>query len=80
MRNEIQTHIKISHDTYVNDILGGITPDSGMNSPSIKKAWSYLKSLRSESTGVPPLLQNNRVCTSDSSRCIQNFTDAYKTI
>lgn len=59
--------IKKSHDAYVNDVLCGLTPgDNG--SSSSQKAWSYLKSLQSRSTGVPHLVYNSKICTSDCSK------------
>ena len=54
--------------------MGGLTPESLETEPEnagsngIKRAWSYLKLLRTESLGIPALVTNNRVCCSDSAK------------
>ena len=54
--------------------MGGLTPESLETEPEnagsnrIKRAWSYLKLLRTESLGIPALVTNNRVCSSDSAK------------
>lgn len=78
VRNEVQSLIKKSHNTYVNNIISGIKPDGSNSSFSTTKAWTYLKSLWSESTVVPPLVHNNKICTSDSSKAealCEQFTE-----
>lgn len=69
LRNFTQSRIRSAHNRYVGDILGGIVLDNNSSSrSSVKKAWSYLKSCRSESSGVPSLLWSNRVCSTDSAK------------
>ena len=54
--------------------MGGLTPESLETEPEnagsngIKRAWSYLKLLRTESLGIPALVTNDRVCSSDSAK------------
>ena len=38
------------------------------NSTGVKRAWSYLKLLRSESAGIQTLFWNNRACTDNTSK------------
>lgn len=74
LRNEIQKQIKYSHDTYVNDImiLGGITPDHFQ----LKFIFNLEGLVLPEVSWVrddwcpphPPLPQNNRIHTLDSSK------------
>ena len=54
----------------VNEIVGGLQPADPGNSigRGVKRAWSYLKLLRAESTDIPTLFWNNRVCASDRAR------------
>ena len=49
--------------------MGGIalSPD-GSTSADIKRAWSYIKLLHSESMGIPALSWNNRKCANDVSK------------
>ena len=54
--------------------MGGLTPESleigpkNVGSSGIKRAWSYLKLLHTESQGIPALVSNNHVCSSDSAK------------
>ena len=63
-----------AHDKHLNDVMGDLTPESLETEPEnagsngIKRAWSYLKLLRTESLGIPALVSNNRVCSSDSAK------------
>ena len=67
LRNSTLKHIRDTHEKYANEILGGLQPaDPGnYNGGGAKRAWSYLKLLRAESTGISTLFWNNRVCASD---------------
>ena len=51
--------------------MGGLQPADPGNAigGGVKRAWSYLKLLRTESTGIPTLFWNNQVC--DSNRAIK---------
>ena len=64
LRNSTLKHIRDMHEKYVNEIVGGPQPADPGNSigRGVKRAWSYLKLLRAESTGIPTLFWNNRVC------------------
>ena len=66
--------LRVSHDKYLNDVIGGLTPESlgtepeNVGSNGIKRAWSYLKLLRTESLGIQASVSNNRVCSSESTK------------
>ena len=74
LRNIITKRLRVAHDKYLNNVMGGLTPESLETEPEnagsngIKRAWSYLKLLRTESLGIPALVTNNRVCSSDSAK------------
>ena len=74
LRNITTKHLRVAHDKYVSEVMGGLTPESletgpkNIGSSGIKRAWSYLKLLRTESQGIPALVSNNRVCSSDSAK------------
>lgn len=70
LRNATLKRIRDTHEKYVNEIMGGLQPVDPGNSigGSVKRAWSYLKLLRAESTGIPTLFWNNRVCASDRAK------------
>ena len=50
--------------------MGGLQPADPGNAigGGVKRAWSYLKLLRAESTGIPTLFWNNQVCASDRAK------------
>ena len=66
--------LRVAHDKYLDDVMAGLTPESlgaepeNAGSNGIKRAWSYLKLLRTESLGIPALVSNNRGCSSDSAK------------
>ena len=74
LRNITTKRLRVDNDKYLNNIMGGLTPESLETEPEnagsngIKRAWSYLKLLRTESLGIPALVTNNRVCYSDSAK------------
>ena len=61
--------LHVAHDKYVNEVMGGSTPKSLETGPDnavsngIKRAWLYLKLLRTESQGIPALVSNNHIYT-----------------
>ena len=59
-----------THEKYVNEIMGGLQPADPGNTigGGVKRAWSYLKLLRAESTGIPTFFWNKRVCASDRAK------------
>ena len=73
LRNITTKRLRVAHK-YVNNVMGGLTPESLETEPEnagsngIKRAWSYLKLLRTESLVIPALVTNNRVCSSDSTK------------
>ena len=68
--NSILKHILDTHKKYVDEIMGGLQPTDPGNSigGGVKRAWSYLKLLCAESTGIPTLFWNNQVCASDRAK------------
>ena len=50
--------------------MGGLQPEDPGNAigGGVKRAWSYLKLLRAESTGIPTLFWNNQVCASNRAK------------
>lgn len=61
--------LHIAHGKYVNEVMGGSTPESLETGPDnavcngIKRAWLYLKLLQTESQGISALVSNNHICT-----------------
>ena len=65
--------LHVAHNRYfflhVNEVMGGSTPESLETGPDnavsngIKRAWLYLKLLRTESQGIPALVSNNHIYT-----------------
>ena len=53
LRNITTKHLRVAHDKYVSEVMGGLTPESletgpkNVGSSGIKRAWSYLKLFRS---------------------------------
>ena len=74
LHNITTKRLRVAHDKYLNDVMAGLTPESlgaepeNAGSNGIKRAWSYLKLLRTESLGIPALVSNNRVRSSDSAK------------
>lgn len=74
LRNITTKHLCVAHDKYVSEVMGGLTPESletgpkNVSSSRIKRAWSHLKLLRIESQGIPALVSNTHVCSSDSAK------------
>ena len=72
--SQYHIQLRVAHEKYLNDVKGGLTPESLGTEPAnagsngIKRAWSYLKLLITESLGIPALVSNNRVCSSDSAK------------
>ena len=62
LRNITTKRLRVAHDKYLNNVMGGLTPESLQTEPEnagsngIKRAWSYLKLLRTESLGNPALV------------------------
>ena len=74
LHNITTKRLRVAHDKYLDDVMAGLTPESlgaepeNAGSNGIKRAWSYLKLLRTESLGIPALVSNNRGCSSDSAK------------
>ena len=72
LRNITSKRLHTAHDKYVQEVMGGLgetlTAISPADNTGVKRAWSYLKLLRTESAGIPTLLRNNRVCSTDSTK------------
>ena len=76
--NSTTKHIRELHVKYVEEVMGGIAPSpDSSTSAGIKRAWSSIKLLRSESMGIPALFWNNRVCANNESKA-EALRDQYK--
>ena len=70
LRNVTSKRIRSAHDNYLQELVGGIVQDPSSSPQSycnFKRAWSYLKLIRTESTGIPTL-SGDKVCTSDNTK------------
>ena len=71
LRNATVNRVRETHDRYLAEVMGGINPTPTPNSSpvnGIKRAWSYLKLLRTESTGTPTLFWKSCVCPTDHTK------------
>ena len=59
LRNATVKRVGEAHNRYLAEVMGSINPAPTSNSSIVngaKRAWSYLKFLRTESTGTPTLV------------------------
>ena len=61
--HKVKHHLKISHDQYINSILGLSQTDDQENPQmkstfTTKKLFSLLNRSKQDSTGIPPLMKN----------------------
>ena len=70
LRYNTSTPLRAAHSKYLNEVMSGLAPDTDQASAhiSVKRAWSYLKLLRTDSTGIPTLFWDNRVCSSNQAK------------
>ena len=61
-RNSVSTLIKDSHNSYLNDVIGGSLTENP------KKFWSHVKHSRSENLGIPPLKTEEGVFVTDKDK------------
>jgi hypothetical protein len=67
-RNLVSRLVKQSHSSYLNDVIGASLDTNP------KKFWSYIRTSKSESSGIPPLKFNDKLCVSDKSKTdVLNF-------
>ena len=59
-KKAVQKQERQSYWNYINNIIEVVDPDSGQH-PKQKRFWSYIKSLRKDTTGVAPLKDNGRL-------------------
>ena len=80
LRNRITKSIRDSRAKYVKEVMGSIasSPD-GSTCAGIKRAWSYIKLLRSESIGISALFWNNRACANNVSKA-EALPEQYKSV
>ena len=68
LRNTSVKRVRETHNRYLAEVMGSINPAPTSNSSIVngaKRAWSYLKLLRTESTGTPTLFWKNCVYPTD---------------
>lgn len=58
-RNHVSDLLRKSHDDHIRNVVGP-TLDSNP-----KRFWTYIRSLKKESLGIPPLIVNNETHTTD---------------
>ncbi|CAB4043415.1 Hypothetical predicted protein, partial [Paramuricea clavata] len=61
-RNLVSRLVKQSHSSYLNDVIGASLDTNP------KKFWSYVRTSKSESSGIPLLKFNDKLCVSDKSK------------
>ena len=61
-RNYVTKLVKVSHNHYLNEIIGGSLTENP------KKFWSYVKNSKSENVGIPPLKLGNSVSITDKDK------------
>lgn len=61
-RNLVSKLVKESHSQYLNNIIG----DSLADNP--KKFWSYVRTCKTETIGIPPLRTGNKFHTTDKDK------------
>ena len=59
VRNLVSRFVKKSHSSYLNDVIGASLDTNP------KKFWPYVRTSKSESSGIPPLKFNDKLCVSD---------------
>ena len=72
LRNSTTKSIRETYSNlYLDEVMSGIDPNpiqAGTSTGVKKKAWSYLKLLCKESTGIPTIFWNKCVCASNQSK------------
>ena len=70
LRNNTSKRLRAAKSKYLNEVMGGLAPDTDQASAhgSVKRSWSYLKLLRTDSIGIPTLFWDNRVCSSNQAK------------
>jgi hypothetical protein len=61
-RNKVTKSIRCAHHRYINEVVGGNLQENP------KSFWSYVKLMRTENLGIPPLKYDGKMCTSDSEK------------
>ncbi|CAB4002571.1 Hypothetical predicted protein [Paramuricea clavata] len=61
-QNLVSRLVKQSHSSYLNDIIGASLDTNP------KKFWFYVRTSKSDSSGIPPLKFNDKLCVSDKSK------------
>jgi len=69
-RNLVKKQIQQAHERYVNEVIGG-----GLEEGNAKSFWNYVKLKRTESIGIPPLRDGDRVISSNSGKA--NILNSY---
>ena len=59
-RNLVKKQIQQAHESYVNEVVGG-----SLEEGNAKSFWNYIKLKRTESIGIPPQRDSNRLISSN---------------
>ena len=81
LRNVNVKRLRITHAKYLNEVIGGLSPADHDHTliNGAKRAWSYVKLLLAESTGIPTLFWNNAVCATDSAK-VEALREQYESV
>ena len=72
-RNKVTKLVRNAHTRYINEVVGGSLKDNP------KSFWSYVKLMRTENTGIPPLKSEGKLCTTDSDKA-QALNNQFKSV
>ena len=69
-RNIVKRHIQQSHESYVNEVVG-----ASLEEGNAKSFWNYIRLKRTESIGVPPLRDGDKMETTNTGKA--NLLNTY---
>ncbi|XP_072018627.1 uncharacterized protein [Amphiura filiformis] len=73
LKQEVETALKHAHDEYIEGVF---EEDTG--NPA-KKLWSYVKSLKIDKIGIPPLLYKNRLVSQPKQKA-EALSEQYRSV
>ncbi|XP_072030407.1 uncharacterized protein [Amphiura filiformis] len=73
LKQEVETALKRAHDEYIEGVF---EEDTG--NPA-KKLWSYVKSLKIDKIGIPPLLYKNRLVSQPKQKA-EALSEQYRSV